>query len=719
MSVATYAGRAALAFSTLLALSTATLGGQPLVYPAAPRADVIDDYHGVEVADPYRWLEDAADLRTRDWLAAEQRLTAEALGGLADRTAIRRRLEALSSTTWTGVPWREGGRLFFEVSDGKAQQPVLYVQDGAASEPRVAVDPNRISPDGAIAVRDFSVSPDGRRVAFLEARGGEDLAEVRVVDLATDRELGESIPGVVNSVCWAPDAGGFFYIVPGAPPPGAPADAARLGKRVLYHRLGRPLGEDRLIKAFGAEARWVYCMTSADGRYALFVAEEGSESEFVALALGDPRRPDVAAAPFALLAGQHAFHTPIDFSGDTLFVRTDLDAPRGRVAALDLRQGSRAGLRPILGESSDVIDNAVLAGDRIVLHVLRDVQSHLLLYTLAGEPRGEIALPGIGAVGWPLYSRASSPELYYSFASFLSPATVYRCEVTRGPCAPFRPPRLAFDASPYETRQVFLPSKDGTRVPMFVTARKGLRLDGTHPAFLTAYGGYGSSLLPGFEPDVALWLEMGGVYAVANLRGGGEYGEAWHRAGMLGRKQTSFDDFFAAAEHLIASGYTAAHRLAIYGHSNGGLLIGAAITQRPELFAAAVANAGHYDMLRYHRFTAGAGWISEYGSPDDPTAFAALHAYSPLHNVRAGACYPATLLLAADHDDRVVPSHAYKFAAALQSAQACDRPVLLRVAVDASHSYASREVELDERADRWAFIAARLGLGTGPAKPAN
>jgi prolyl oligopeptidase len=677
---------------------------------------VVDDYHGTAIADPYRTLEDASDPRTRAWLAAQAELTKRELSSLPRRAAIRRRLEALSSTAWTGVPWREGGRLFFETSDGETQQPVLYVQDGAASEPRVAVDPNLISPDGSIAVRDFAVSPDGRRVAFLEARGGEDLAAVRIRDLASGRDVGESIPGVLNSVCWAPDAGGFFYIVPGPRPPGAAADAPRLGKRVLYHPLGRPAGEDRLIQAFGAEARWVYCMTSPDGRYALFVAEEGSESELVALALGDPRRPDIAAVPFALLAGRHAFHTPIDFSGDTLFLRTDLDAPRGRVVALDLRERSRARPRPILGESADVIDNAVLAGERIVLHVLRDVQSHLLVYTLAGEPRGEIALPGIGAVGWPLFARTSSPELYYSFASFLSPATVYRCDVTSGPCVPFRPPRLAFDSAPFETRQVFFASKDGARVPMFVTARKGLRLDGSHPAFLTAYGGYGASLLPGFEPDVALWLEMGGVYAVANLRGGGEYGEAWHRAGMLERKQTSFEDFFAAAEHLIASGYTAPRRLAIYGHSNGGLLIGAAITQRPDLFAVAVANAGHYDMLRYHRFTAGAGWISEYGSPDDPNAFAALRAYSPLHNIRAGACYPATLLLAADHDDRVVPSHAYKFAAALQAAQGCDRPVLLRVAADASHSYASRAAELDELADRWAFIAARLGLGSGAAK---
>jgi prolyl oligopeptidase len=346
-----------------------------------------------------------------------------------------------------------------------------------------------------------------------------------------------------------------------------------------------------------------------------------------------------------------------------------------------------------------------------VLHALRDVRSRLRLYTLAGEPRGEVELPGPGAIGWPLSSRPSSPELFFTFSSFLAPATVHRCALDRGSCAPFRPPALAFDPSAYETRQVFFASHDGVRVPMFILAAKGLELDGRHPAFLTAYGGYGSSFLPRFDPGIPLWLERGGVYAVANLRGGGEYGEEWHRAGMLERKQTSFEDFFAAARHLAAAGWTTPDRLAIYGHSNGGLLVGAAISQQPELFAAAVGDAGHYDMLRYHRFTAGAGWTSEYGSPDDPAAFPALRAYSPLHNVGEGRCFPATLLLAADRDDRVVPAHAYKFAAALQAAQSCGRPILLRVATNSSHSYAARAAKLDHDADLWAFVLAHTAAG--------
>jgi prolyl oligopeptidase len=343
-----------------------------------------------------------------------------------------------------------------------------------------------------------------------------------------------------------------------------------------------------------------------------------------------------------------------------------------------------------------------------VLRRNRGPSSPRQLFTLDGRPAGEVALPGIGAVGWALNGRHSAPELWYSFTSFLAPETVYHYDMTSGVSTPFRAPRVPFDASAYETRQVFYTSRDGTRVPMFITGRKNAPAGVRQPAFLTAYGGYGSVVSPRFRADLPMWLEMGGVYAVANLRGGGEYGESWHRDGSLENKQNSFDDFIAAAEYLVSERYTTARQLAIYGHSNGGLLIGAVLTQRPDLFGAAVANAGHYDMLRYHRFTTGAAWIPEYGSPDDATAFSYLRAYSPLHQVRDGTCYPATLLLAADHDDRVVPSHSYKFAAALQAAQGCDRPILLRVATDASHSYASGEAEIAELSDRWAFIAARL-----------
>ncbi len=697
-----------LSFSVLVWPSP--LIAQTLAYPAAHRENVIDDYHGTRVADPYRWLEQLDGPRTVEWLKAQNGLTARFLGGVHNRRTIRWRLTSLWDYARTDVPWREAGRLFYVRNTGLQPQSVLYVQGGPHDPPRPALDPNKISPDGSVAVRDYAVSPDGRLLAYNTSRGGADVGETRVRDLTAGRDLAELLRGTLTSVCWTRDGRGFFYVRQQERGPEGSAVGSRAGKQVFYHALGQPQSSDRLIRGWAKNARWVYCMLSEDGRYALVVAEEGIESEVYAIDLGDSRRPNLTAPPMRLLGDCRAFHTPVDIVGSTLYLRTDLDAPRRRVVALDLREGAGARPRTIIPESPDVIADAVVAGDRLAVHYLADVKSRLRLFALDGKPAGEVALPGIGAVGWPLAGRPSSPDLFYSFTSFLTPSTVYRYDLRSGTSMPFRPPRVPFDASAYETRQVLYTSKDGTRVPMFVTAAKNLKFDGTHPTMLTGYGGYGISTEPGYEPDIALWLEMGGVYVVANIRGGGEYGEDWHRAGMLGRKQNSFDDFLAAAEYLIAEQYTTPGRLAIYGYSNGGLLVGAAITQRPDLFAAAVANAGHYDMLRYHKFTVGAGWVSEYGSPDDPAAFPYLRAYSPLHNVWAGVCYPATLLLAADHDDRVVPSHSYKFAAALQAAQSCDRPVLLHVAAEASHSYASRRVQIAERADMWAFVAARLGV---------
>jgi prolyl oligopeptidase len=556
-------------------------------------------------------------------------------------------------------------------------------------------------------VRDYAVSPDGASVAYNAAPGGGDVAETRVRRLATGRDLDEVVAGVLNGVCWTRDSGGFFYVRLGPRPAGGAPDAARSAREVAYHALGTAQAGDRVVAAW-PDGRWVYAMLSDDGRWAFFVGELGEASEVYAQDLGDPRRPDTSRPAVRLLGDQPGFDTPLDVVGGTLILRTNRGAPKGRIVALDLRQGAAARPRTIVPEGSDAIESAAIAGDRIVVHDLVDVRSRLRLFAFDGSSRGEIVLPGIGAVGWPLSGRPSTRDLFYSFVSFLRPPTVYRYDLATRKSVTFRPPRAPFDASPYETRQMFFESKDGTRVPMFVTARRGLALDGSHPALLTAYGGYGASLPPDYAPDVPLWLERGGVYAVANIRGGGEYGEEWHRGGMLGKKQNGFDDFIAAAESLIARGYTAASRLAVYGHSNGGLLIGAAITQRPDLFAAAVPNAGHYDMLRYHLFTAGAGWVPEYGSSADPQAFRWLVAYSPLQNVRPGTCYPATMLLAADHDDRVVPSHSYKFTAALQAAQACDRPILLRVAVDASHQYASRRAQIEERTDMYSFLLSRV-----------
>jgi prolyl oligopeptidase len=696
------------AVAALLAASApARLAPPRLRYPPAPRGDVVDDYQGTRIADPYRWLESPDAPRAAAWVKAERRLTDSVLGRIPGRDAVRKRLDALSRFTRTEVPWREGGRLFFLRSGATDPQPVLCVSDGPSTAARVVLDPATISKDGSVEVGDHVVSPDGRLLAYRASRGGADLGEVHVREIASGRELPDVVHGVLTSVCFTRNGRGFFYVRPMSRAH-ATDTGARIEKEVRYHALGEPEDRDRVVLAWPKGARWVYVMASDDGRWALLVAEQGTESEIWALALGDPKTPGLGSAPVRLLPGVHAFHTPIEFVGDTLFLRTDLDAPRGRVVALELPAGGEGRPREVVAESKATLVDAVVAGDRLVLHELADVKSRLRMATLDGAPAGEVALPGIGAVGWPIFGRHRSTELFFSFATFTAPRVVWRADVAGGERTPFLPPDIPFDAGAYETRQVFVASKDGTKVPMFVVAKKGLARDGSHPAFLTGYGGYGATVTPDYDPALPLWLERGGVWAVANIRGGGEYGEEWHRAGMLARKQNGFDDFLAAAEWLIAERYTTAARLGIYGHSNGGLLVGAVLTQRPDLFGAAVANAGHYDMLRYPKFTVGAGWVSEYGSPDDPGAFRALVAYSPLHAVKRKTCYPATLLLAADHDDRVVPSHAYKFAAALQDAQACENPILLRVAVNASHGYASRAEQLAEKTDVFSFFFSRL-----------
>jgi prolyl oligopeptidase len=679
-------------------------------YPPAARDIVVDDYHGTQVADPWRWLERLDSPRTTDWVRAHMQLTSDVLGRMTHREAVRERLLALSDYERVGVPWRDAGRLYYLENTGLMPQPLLYAEPASGDPHMLVFDPNRISPDGSIAMRNYVISPRGRLLAFEVARGGADVSEIHIRNLASGKDLDDIVPG--RSVSWTRDERGFFYVSSRSRTSSDVQNGAPLVRQVLYHTIGKPQAEDRLISEWQANARWAYTMASEDFRYIIIVAEEGPVSEIHAIDLGDPDRPDVSATPAKVLPGYSGFHTPIDIAGQTLFVRTDFEAPLKQVIALDLREGASSQPRTIVAETSEAIVDAALAGNFLVVNYLVDVHSRLRLFSLDGEPKGEIALPEIGAVGWPLVGRPSSADLFYTFTSFLSPDTVYRYDLQSGRSVPFNAPPVLFDRERYQTRQLWFESKDGSRVPMFVTAARDLELDGRRATFLTGYGGYGANSEPEYAPDIPLWLEMGGVYAVANIRGGGEYGEAWHRAGMLEHKQTSFDDFIAAAEFLVAQRYTTPDNLAIYGHSNGGLLIGAVITQRPELFGAAVANAGHYDMLRYHRFTAGAGWVSEYGSPDDPEAFPYLRAYSPLHNVREDTCYPATLLLAADHDDRVVPSHSYKFAAALQAAQSCANPILLRIAPNASHSYASGQEQIAERADLWAFLATHLGIET-------
>ena len=644
-------------------------------------------------------------------MEAQSNLTRGYLDHLSEQQTIRRRLNELWTYSRTDVPWREAGHIFFTENSGHEPQPVLYIQQDVGEPPRPILDPREISQDGSIAVGDYSVSPDGRWLAYFTSKGGGGRSEVHLRDLSTGREQEDVVRGARGGVCWTFDGGGYFYWRP--PPKSNDASTApQLEKQLYYHVLGEPQDRDRLIHEW-KDDRWLYVIMSDDGRYALAVTEQGSTSRMHMLDLRNPTSPDVSVPLVRLLGHVEARHTPMGTVGSVLYVFTDLDAPRGRVIALNLSEGAAAQPRTVLAESPDVIQWATVAGDRLAIHSLKDVKSRLSLFTLDGHAAGEVALPGVGAIGWPMNGRNSAPELWYSFTSFLAPETVYRYDLRTSESTAFRAPKVPFDASLYESRQVFFSSKDGTRVPMFITARKNVPLDGSNPVLLTSYGANGIIQGPDFRPHIPLWLELGGIYAVANLRGGGEYGEEWHRAGNLEHKQNSFDDFIAAAEYLVAAHLTVPEKIAIYGHSSGGLLIGAVMTQRPDLFAVALPDAGHYDMLRYHQFTIGAGWIPEYGSPEDPAAFRYLSAYSPLHNVHADTCYPATMILTADHDDTVVPGHSYKFAAALQAAQNCTRPVLLRVSRDASHSYSSREEEIAKWSDVWSFAAAQFGMPVG------
>ena len=678
-------------------------------YPRTRRDGTVETLHGVAIQDPYRWLESLDNPETKQWVKAQSELTELYLAHQPQRDTIRDRLNALWSQAHTEVPWREAGRIFFLERSGDDPQPVLYVLDDPRGTPRKLIDPRELSPDGSIAIGDYAVSPDGRWISYAQSRGGGNDGETHVLNLLTGNAHADVVKGTWSSACWTFDGGGFFYMRPPVPAKGAKPEAAGMGKELRYHALGKAQGDDLLLHEW-IEARWVYTMMSDDGRYAIPVMEQGGSAWMHCIDLHDANAPNLKSPMVTLLPEFEGHHTPMGTVGDTLYVFTDWDAPRGRVVALDLRAGAAARPWTVVPQATDVIQWATVAGNRLAIHYLTDVKSRLSLCTLDGKPADEVILPGVGSLGWPVNGRHSSPEVWYSFESFLAPATVYRYDLTTGSAEPFRPPHIPFDAGVYETKQVFYPSQDGTRVPIFITGKKGITLDGSHPVMLMSYGANGIVTAPKYRPDLPLWLELGGLYAVANIRGGGEYGEEWHQAGNRAHKQTSLDDFIAAAEYLIAQGYTARAKLAITGHSSGGLLIGAVMTQRPDLFAVALPSAGHYDMLRYHKFTIGAGWIPEYGSPDDAADFRTLLAYSPLHHVRSGVCYPATMLLVADHDNVVVPSHAYKFAAALQADQSCERPVLLHIARDASHGYASRDAAIAEAADIWTFTSTVVGI---------
>jgi prolyl oligopeptidase len=675
---------------------------------------VVDVLFGRAIADPYRWLEDDNSAETKAWVAEQNRVTFAYLESLPARRRIFDRLDALWRYERYGLPSKEGPWFVYSRIAGDEKQPVVYrtaTLDAPLSPANILIDPHTFAPDGTIAISGMGFTADGRYVAYGLSTGGSDWIEWRVRDVAT----GVDLPDVVkwskfSGAAWVEDGSGFFYSRFAEPQRGSELQGANLNQTVYFHALGTPQSADTLVYARPDQPDWMFgTEVTEDGRYLLLYQFEGTEPKnrvFV-------RDLTVADAAFRPLADAFdAEYIVAGNDGDTFYVRTNHGAPRSRLVAIDLDSPSPSEWRTLIPEPGghDVLAAVTMAGDRFLAVIRSHAQEHARVFDRAGALEREVPLPGIGAIGAFSGKRASN-EAFFAFTSFTYPTTIFRYALETGGVSTFQRPETVFDASPYETRQVFYSSKDGTRVPMFLTHRRDLALDGSHPAYLYGYGGFDISLTPAYSPGIAGWLEMGGIYAVANIRGGGEYGRTWHDAGRLRSKQNVFDDFIAAAEYLIAEGYTSTRKLAIGGGSNGGLLVGAVMTQRPGLFAAALPAVGVLDMLRFHKFTIGKAWTSDYGNPDVKEDFDVLLAYSPLHNITTGTVYPATLITTGDHDDRVVPAHSFKFAAALQAAQAGDPPILIRIETSGGHG-AGKPIDkvIQERADQWTFLAHVLGI---------
>jgi prolyl oligopeptidase len=681
-----------------------------MTYPPTAKTNVVDDYHGTKVTDPFRWLEDDNSPETRAWVEAQNKVTFAYLETIPARERIRARLTKLWNYERYGVPFREGGRYFFTKNDGLQNQAVLYTADALDAAPRVLLDPNTLSPDGTVALSGYQVSDDGNLLAYGLATAGSDWNEWKVRDVRTGRDLEDHLKWVkFSGASWLKDGSGFFYSRYDEPKPGEQLKGVNYYQKLFFHRLGTPQSEDRLIYERRDQKEWGFGgSVTDDGRYLIISVWRGTDPKNLVF-YRDLAQPD--APVVELIREFEADFTFIDHDGPVFWFRTDLDAPRARVVAIDLRRPQREHWREVIPQSEATLKSVSAVGGRFIASYLKDARSVVKVFELDGRFAGDVELPGVGSAGGFGGKRAEA-ETFYSFTSFTTPGTVYRYDVAGGRSTVFRAPQVDFDPADFETRQVFYHSKDGTRVPMFITHRRGLKPDGANPTLLYGYGGFNISLTPSFSVSVLAWLEMGGVYAVPNLRGGGEYGEEWHQAGTKLKKQNVFDDFIAAAEWLIANRYTSPGKLAISGGSNGGLLVGAAMTQRPELFRAALPAVGVMDMLRFHKFTIGWAWTSDYGSADNAEEFKALLAYSPLHNLKPGTRYPATLVTTADHDDRVVPAHSFKFAARLQECQARGGPpTLIRIETRAGHGAGKPTAKLiEEAADKWAFLVRELGM---------
>jgi prolyl oligopeptidase len=693
----------------VLAIAFTAAQNMKVAYPPTKKIDQVDGYHGTSVPDPYRWLEDDNSEETLAWVKAQNAVTFRYLEALPQREPLRARLTELWNYPRYGTPFHKGGRYFFFKNDGLQNQSVLYKQASLDAPPEVLLDPNQLSEKGTAALSTLALSEDGNHLVYGIATAGSDWQEFRVRDVASGEDLPDHLKFIkFSGASWTHDERGFFYSRFPEPQGDEAQGGVNVNQKVFYHRMGTAQSEDRLVYERQDEPEWGFGVeVSDDGAYAVIHVTHGTDERNRVYYQNIASGGEVVR----LLDDFDATYEFLGNDGSLFYFRTNLDAPRYRVIGIDVDSAARSSWKEILPQSDDVLESVSLVNETFVAAYLEDAHSRVALFGKDGAHLKDIDLPTLGSVS-SLSGERKDEEMFLAFQSFVYPTTIYRYDFKKSEFSVFRAPEIAFDGGELVTEQVFYRSKDGTKVPMFVTHKRGLKLDGTNPTYLYAYGGFNISLTPTFSVANLVWLELGGVYAQANLRGGGEYGESWHRAGTFGQKQNVFDDFIAAAELLIEKGYTRPEKLAIGGGSNGGLLVGAVLNQRPELFGAALPAVGVMDMLRFHKFTIGWAWVSDYGSSEKADEFETLYAYSPYHNLKPAPYFPATLVTTADHDDRVVPGHSFKYAARLQEVHGNQpRPMLIRIQTDAGHGAGKpTKMLIEEQADRWAFVMANLGM---------
>jgi prolyl oligopeptidase len=689
-------------------VATGLSAQSPWQYPQTRRVDHVDTYHGIQVPDPYRWLEDDTSAETAAWVQAQNKITFPYLEKIPFRAALQKRVKQLNDYEKYTSPSRKGPYVFFRKNDGLQNQSVLYIQRGMNGKPEVLIDPNAWGETVALSL--FEPSKDAKYAVYGISRSGSDWQELKVMELATKKTLPDTVQWVkVSGAAWAGD--GFFYSRYPEPEKGREKASINEGHRVYFHQIGTAQSQDTLVfEDKDNPQRFHNVSTTEDERFAILdVSDRGKGKDGNAVFVRDLSKGETTFKPLFPEIGDDSYGV-IDNVGGDLLVQTNRKAPNWRVIKVSPENAGEANWTDVLPERPEPIQGVGTAGGKLFATYLKDVTTRAYVYDLSGKLEDEVELPGPGVAGGFGGQRDAS-DVFYTFNSLTTPPTIYRYEIATKSSSVFRQPKVpGYDATRYETKQVFYPSKDGTRIPMFIVHRKGLKLDGNNPTLLYAYGGFNVVQSPTFSAARLAILEQGVVYASANIRGGGEYGETWHEQGMKAKKQNVFDDFIAAAEWLIANKYTSTPKLAIQGGSNGGLLVGAVMNQRPELFGVAIPQVGVMDMLRFDKFTIGWNWRADYGSSDNPEEFTALYAYSPLHNIKKGVKYPATLITTADHDDRVVPAHSFKYAATLQALASQETPILIRIETSSGHGASSQTKALETAADIYAFMLHNMGV---------